>query len=315
MGNSTLVRSIAPAFGIIVFGSLLTAASAATSTYSGEPVPLGNGAVNTYLTLADDAKPVAIGIRMTEAALEGLPAEPNNTNRCFDVNGDGKLEAMVECLGEHEIVMTWPPELDQADVPFKWMGFGWAAHGHNPPNVYDVPHFDVHFYMADHDAVMGIRTGPCGELVNCDDLERARMPVPASFVPAGYVEVGAVVAEMGNHLINTAAPELASPPEPFTHTLIYGAFDGQITFLEPMVTRSFLLGKPDVCAPVPQPAAWQTRGHYPTEYCIRYLPNEAAVTISLEGFVNADAAEWRRSKTSGDHWINGDQRGQTRLIH
>lgn len=291
MGNTTLVRSIALAFGMIASGSLLTTASAATSTYSGEPVPLGNGAVNTYLILADDAGPVSIGIRMTEAALEGLPAEPNNTNRCYDVNGDGSLEAVAECVGEYEIAMTWPPELERAEVPFKWIGLGWVAHGHNPPNVYDVPHFDMHFYMAERDAVMGIRTGPCGELVDCDDLERARLPVPDSFVPVGYVDVNAVVPEMGNHLINTAAPELASPPVPFTHTLIYGAFDGHITFLEPMVTRSFLLGKPDVCAPVPQPAAWQTSGYHPTEYCIRYLPNEAALTISLEGFVKANTAE------------------------
>lgn len=291
MGITTLVRPIALAFGMIVSGSLFTAASAATSTYSGEPVPLGNGAVSTYLTLTDDAGPVAIGVRMTEASLEGLPAEPNNTNRCYDVNGDGRMEAGVECVGEHEIVMMWPPEIERADVPFKWMGLGWTAHGHNPPNVYDVPHFDVHFYMAERDAVLGIRTGPCDGLVDCEDLERARRPVPGSFVPAGYADVGAVIAEMGNHLVNTAAPELGSPPQPFTHSLIYGAFDGQVTFLEPMVTRSFLLDKPDVCAPVPQPAAWQTRGYHPTAYCIRHLPGEGAVTISLEEFVKADTGE------------------------
>lgn len=291
MGKSTLVRSVVLVLAIVTPGSFLTTASAATSTYSGEPVPLGNGTVNTYLTLSDDAGPVSIGVRITEAALEGLPAEPNNTNRCYDLNGDGRLEAVVECVGEYETALQWPAELERAKVPFKWMGLGWASHGHNPPNVYDVPHFDVHFYMAERDAVMGIRTGPCGDmLVNCEDLERARMPVPGAFVPEGYVDAGAVVPEMGNHLINTAAPELAPEPAPFAHTFIYGAYDGRITFLEPMVTRSFLLGRPNVCAPIPQPAAWETQGRYPTEYCIRYLPNEAAVTISLEGFVGMNAA-------------------------
>lgn len=173
MGHTTPARTFALAIGMIAPAFLLTAAWAEASTYSGDPVPLGNGTVNTYLTLADDARPVSIGIRMTEAALEGLPAEPNNTNRCYDVNGDGRMEATTECIGEHELVMTWPAELERADVPFKWMGLGWAAHGHNPPNVYDVPHFDVHFYMAERDAVLGIRTGPCGGmLVDCDDLAR-----------------------------------------------------------------------------------------------------------------------------------------------
>lgn len=270
---------------LILLSACFNTAIGATATYSGEKLPLGEGSVNTFLVLKDGSIPVAVGIRMSEAALEGLPAQPNDTNRCFDRDGDGKIQGPIECLGDYETVLAWPQEIAGANLPFKWVGLDWNAHGHAPPNVYDKPHFDVHFYMVERDAVAAIRPGPCGLMVDCEDFELASKPVPAANVPAGYADVGAVVPAMGNHLLNTASPELATPPQPFSHTLIYGAYDGRITFIEPMMTLAFLAGRPNLCAPIPRPAQWAEPGYYPTEYCIRHLPGESALTISLEGFV------------------------------
>jgi hypothetical protein len=262
------------------------AATGSLSTFSGEATPLGAGTANTYVTVDQDNVPVAIGVRLTGTALEGLPSRLNNTTRCFDGNGDGQLEAGSECIGDYETVMTWPPQAELAGLPFKWMGLDWNAHGHMPPGVYDIPHFDFHFYMVDRQSVAAIRTGVCPELVDCEDRERARLPVAAEYLPAGYMDVGAVVPQMGNHLLSSASPELATPPQRFTHTMIYGAYDGAITFVEPMITREFLLGKPDICVPIAQPQRWQKPAYYPTQYCMRYLEDEAALTISLEGFVD-----------------------------
>lgn len=269
-----------------VAGAFLNTSSAAVSVHNGEAVPLGNGTANTYLVLEDDNTPVAVGIRLSESALEGLPAEPNNTGRCFDKNGDGVLEAGVDCLGDYETVMKWPTEIGRTNLPFTWIGLNWNAKGHGPAHVYDLPHFDAHFFMVDKALIASIRPGPCGEWVDCEDFERASLPLDPRFVPAGHADVGAVVAQMGNHLVNTRSPELSTPPETFTHTLIYGAYDRQIIFIEPMVTREFLAGRPDTCAPISQPEAWQRSASYPTQYCIRHLPQESAVTISLEGFVD-----------------------------
>ena len=266
-----------------------TVTSAAPQTFTGEAVPLGDGAANTYVTLKGDV-PIAIGIRLSESALEGLPALPNNTSRCFDLNGDGTMEAGTECLGDYETALLWPREAALAGLPFKWLGLNWNAHGHLPEKVYDKPHFDVHFYMADQEVIASIRPGPCGEWVDCEDFERARIPLDPRFLPVGHADVGGVVAQMGNHLINTLSPEFATPARDFTHTLIYGAYAGELIFIEPMVTREFLLGRPDTCNPISQPAAWQKPAHYPMHYCIRYLPDEGAVTISLEGFVRRELA-------------------------
>lgn len=279
-------------------------AAAAPTTHDGAPMTVGNGTANTYVTIDDDGTPLAIGIRLTEAALDGLKAEPNNTTRCFDRNGDGQFEAGVECLGEDEFIMPFPKEAGLAKLPFQWMELDWNAHGHGPPNVYDKPHFDTHFYMVERDYVESIRPGTCGIIIDCEDFERASMPVPGNFLPAGYVDMGAAVARMGNHLLNPAAAELADPPQPFTHTFIYGAYDGRIMFMEPMMTREFLLTKPDLCTPFGQPAEWEVPGYYPSEYCMRYHPDESVYTISLEGFtgqnltrVSADQTEYLANAT------------------
>jgi hypothetical protein len=242
--------------------------------------------VNTYVTLDEGNIPVAIGVRMSESALEGLPEQPNNTSRCFDLNSDGALESGTECLGDYESVLVWPREAEAAGLPFRWLGLNWNARGHPPAGVYDIPHFDIHFYMVERETITSIRSGPCGEWTDCEDFERARIPVAPRYFPPGYTEVGAVVAQMGNHLLNTASPELATPPRRFTHTLMYGAYEGNIIFIEPMITREFLLSRPDMCVPIAQPAEWQKPAYYPTRYCVRYRDNEAVLTISLEGFVD-----------------------------
>ena len=97
---------------------------------------------------------------------------------------------------------------------------------------------------------------------------------------------------MGNHLIDSKAPELAPGGPPFTYTFIYGAYDGHVSFYEPMITRAFLIGRPDQCMALKAPEAFELAGYYPTEYCIRTGQDdggEAVYTISLETFVRRDA--------------------------
>ena len=71
----------------------------------------------------------------------------------------------------------------------------------------------------------------------------------------------------------------------FTHTWIFGAYDGHISFYEPMITREFLLGQTSNCTPVKQSQAWEQAGYHPTKYCIRYRSDAGEYTVSLEGLV------------------------------
>jgi hypothetical protein len=166
----------------------------------------------------------------------------------------------------------------------------WNPMGHMPPAppVWASPHFDFHFYIMPREAVRQIRAGPCAELIDCDDFVRAQLPVPAQYIHADHIDVGAAVNDMGNHLIDSKSPELAPGGPAFTHTFIFGAYDGQITFYEPMITLAYLESRPDACAPIKQPQAFAVEGHYPSTYCIRHR-DDGMYTVTLEDFVRRTA--------------------------
>lgn len=251
-----------------------------------KPQALGNGRAWVYVALDARAAPLALGVTMDKAALDGLPAHPNTTSRCFDKNGNGKIEA-GECNGDYQLTFTLPEHEAARNLkPFKWVGLNWNPHGHGhpAPKAYAEPHFDFHFYTADRQAVKQLKPGACGEFIDCEDFKKATRPVPPRYVHQDHINVGGAVPDMGNHLIDSKAPELAKGGK-FSHTFIFGAYDGEITFYEPMITREFLASGPDVCVPIKQPQAWAAEGYYPTVYCMRYSERTRRYSVSLEGFV------------------------------
>ena len=276
--------------GLILTAFFMTGSIAARGeTQNGGIQKLGKGTINTYADLGADGKPIAIGITFTRQALEGLPAKKSKTGRCFDMDKDGRINPASECEGDYELRLTMPDKLSgRSDIPFKWIGFNWNPEGHVPPKIYDLPHFDMHFYMVPQKEIDSIRVGPCKLFINCDDRKRALVPVKPKYVHADHISVGATVSMMGNHLVNVKSQEFGKTPETkkkFTHTWIFGAYDGKITFYEPMITREYLLRKPNGCFNIKGPKAWQKTGYYPTRYCIRYHAGSDKYTVSFEGLV------------------------------
>ena len=140
------------------------------------------------------------------------------------------------------------------------------------------------FVRLDPDGAPGeaIAPGRCGELADCGDFKRATRPVPAPYLPSGYIDVGAVVPRMGNHLLDSQSPELKDSL-PFTSTFIYGAYEGELIFWEPMITTDVLKNTPDACFAISQPQGFQQAGYYPTQYCVRQN-QKGERTVSLERF-------------------------------
>ena len=274
-------------FLTILFLTGVSSASAGEKIY-GDRTSLGDGHVHTYIQYNDDGSPSAIGVQFSKSTLSDLP-QGSDANYCWDKNGNGQIEVEEhECLITHERIL-FLPEHNQ-NIPFKWVLLNWNPEGHPPPGVYDLPHFDIHFYTMDHLKRNHIRMGPCAvEMMNCDDLKKALTPVPPQFMPEEYISIGEAVAvpRMGMHLLNPRSPELLKPPEnkKFTHTYFYGAYDGHITFFEPMVTLAFFQSEPDVCIATKQPSEFETSGYYPTEYCMKFNPKTSQYTVSLEGMV------------------------------
>jgi hypothetical protein len=246
--------------------------------------PLGNGTVASYADIDAAGAVQAIGVAFAGGALDGLPAAPSDGHHCFDANKDGALDLAHECAGWHERVLPLPSEASRRpDLPFKWALLNWNPHGHIPPGIYDVPHFDVHFYIDTIENVFAIEAGPCGpERVRCDQFARARLPVPANYMHADFKDVEGVAPAMGNHLVDLSAPEFRGVP--FTRTWIYGTYEGRVTFYEEMVTVAYLKSEPDACSPIKRVTAVALAGRYPTRSCIRYAKERSEYTVSLEGF-------------------------------
>ena len=248
-------------------------------TLRGRVEKIGAGTVQSFLTLDPSGAPLAIGVTLSAGGFEQLPAVPNTVSRCFDLDGNGRHTGH-ECMGDEERILDVPVD-STAGLPSRWISINWNPAGHhNTPYVQ--PHFDFHFNTAPRDRVEAIAPGRCGELVDCDDFKRATRSVPARYLPSGYIDVGAVVPRMGNHLLDSQSPELKDSL-PFTRTFIYGAYEGELIFWEPMITLDFLQKTQDACMEIRQPKAFRQAGYYPTQYCVRQ-DRQGQRTVSLERF-------------------------------
>ena len=254
------VRAVAQV--AILMAGVLSAAPGAIAAdhdgtaYKGKAVRLGSGTAYTIVRADASGKPVSIGVVLTEKALEGLPAAAKGANPDFP------FLLPMPAKGPRTVV-------DHVVV-------NWESQGHPPPKVYDVPHFDFHFYLVDRRFQAKVKFKSEAESGN------PRQQPAAEFLPAGYVvPPGTAVSSMGVHAINPAAPEFNG--QPFAATFIYGYYNGKLTFLEPMASVAFLKSKPTFSAPVTRPATYLKSGVYPSKYSIGY--DEAARTyeVRLEG--------------------------------
>lgn len=216
---------------------------------------LGNGTVRSWVRLDEEGNPLAVGVTMTETALEGL------------------AEVTPEDPHDEEYELDMPAEA--AAVGIDHIGLNWNPEGHIPLGIYDTPHFDVHFYL--------ISRARRDEIVkNEEDLSAFQLHPDQSFVPEGYIYAPeGEEPRMGAHWVDPTSPEFNG--ESFTRTFIYGSYDGRIIFVEPMVTRALLASRQNVSFPIKQPAAVQTEGYYPAAWTVSYDEARREVTISLDG--------------------------------
>ncbi len=258
---------------LALLSSVLLAAGCATSpspesfTHYGPAQSLGDGTVQSFVTMTGDT-PTALGVRVSESVLATLPADPGPAH------------------GAHETRLALPSGI--AVAPYDHISFDWQPQGHEPDGIYTRPHFDIHFYVmtaAERQAITPVDMR--------FDEKAARAPAP-QYIPAGYVPTPGAVPQMGAHWIDPSSPEFS--PDGFSRTFLYGFWDGRMSFLEPMLTKDFVAGVKTMPGqrasfPIPQAAAVETAGHYPTVYGVRYDADAQAYDILLEGLVTHDAVE------------------------
>jgi hypothetical protein len=260
----------------------------------GQRTSIGHGTLTAY-TQSDGSHPIAIGLIMTDGVLDGLPTDPASDGHwCYDKDGNGTIDRLNECSGGYENVLQLGSHFQRSvDTPFTFLLANWNPFGHIPVGVYNVPHFDVHFYMVPNSQRTAIRPGPCPVLVNCDDHALGKLLPAAKYLAPDFADVDAVEPGMGNHLIDPTGPEFNG--QAFTHTWIYGVWNHNVTFYEPMITHQWFSGMRggtigDACFDFKQASSFQKTGWYPTKYCLRHRASRQDMTVSLENFVHHDAS-------------------------
>ncbi|MEO6348686.1 MAG: hypothetical protein ABIO60_12335 [Aquaticitalea sp.] len=232
-----------------------------SNTFYGPNVKLGNGKIRSWIRINSDNVPEEIGVEMTSGAMENLPSNEAGLSIVLPLH--------------HKA---------QEVTPYDHIYVNWNPHGHEPQGVFSVPHFDIHFVMtsvAEREMIPAWAPGSIDAMFN-------NYP-PQGFMPSNYgTPPGPFTAEiaMGKHW----APMNLVAFLPFTKIMIYGSYDGEVVFLEPMITLAYLRSPEAFTIPFSQPEYFQLSTYYPTEYNSYFDSHNGNRMISLGGFVYRDAA-------------------------
>jgi hypothetical protein len=113
----------------------------------------------------------------------------------------------------------------------------------------------------------------------------------AAYIPQGYFLPPGLEAipMMGLHWVDSNDPTYAPGGPAFSEVFIWGSYDGEIAFLEPMITRAFLESRPNLLEPLAQPEGYARDGVYPTTYAVRYDAGRKEFLVELGGLVRSTA--------------------------
>lgn len=205
---------------------------------------IGNGRAQAWVTENRDGEPTSVGLNISAEALNNLPSEMT------------------------DVVMELPRGKGKDFYTFVMLD--WNPQGHEPPHIYGLPHFDVHFYIIPDSERLAMLP---------DNVARFENLPSAEYVPAGYFRGPGFVPFMGVHWLDGASPELYGAR--FTRTFIWGSYDGEFVFWEPMLTREYLLTRPNEVVDIPQPASYKKDGWYATRYEVSYSRRGNQYIIAL----------------------------------
>jgi hypothetical protein len=164
------------------------------------------------------------------------------------------------------------PQAVTTDTGFAHIWLNYAAEGHFPPGVFDVPHFDVHFYLLDKATRAAI---------TCPEAEVPRERIPAGYVIPGFEgePEGACVPGMGVHAVPVTTGE-----EPFTATMTLVYHDGYLVAVEPMFTQQLLRARTSFTLDIPAPDEQPPGIDLPTRFIAEHDEDANLYRFRLQGF-------------------------------
>lgn len=233
------------------------------NVFKGPQVTLGYGKVRSWISVDSNDNPNEIGIEITREALLNPERDKNSSPPAGST-----------------IVIPLHQKANRL-TPFNHIGLNWNPNGHEPEHVFDVPHFDIHFYMISVEEQQAIPewSPSTNELFN-------NYP-PLGYMPADYFtppDAATAEAQMGKHWL----PVNLGDYLPFSKIMIYGSFNGNFIFVEPMITLEYLLSNEEFSLNYSQPEHFAKAGNYPTKYNIYHDTVTGSTFITLSDFVSRD---------------------------
>jgi hypothetical protein len=262
----TLLASAAAVAALVVSSAAACSDdSDSSATKLGKPHQVGGVTAQTYVTTDSSGDVTALGVRLTPPDLEQLPDQLPGTMVMLDLPADVKSQPFTD------VMLNWNPQ------------------GHEPPPLFGKPHFDFHFDMVDSSVLHSISPEDPAFAQKAEHLPGHKY-TPADYAPMPGPPLAAqAVPGMGVHLVDAANAPVPGKYD-FQHILIAGSWDGQYTFIEPMITREYLLSRSSYSEAIKQPAAYQQDGRYPSSYRIRFDSKANAHEVELSDFATRTAS-------------------------
>lgn len=210
--------------------------------FKGPVYTFQHGKAWTWVQIDNENKPTRVAISIDDAAMNSLDPGGEHNGGHNHANG---------------LSLVFHPKASV--TPFLHALLDWNPDGHEPAGVYDLPHFDFHFYMTDETERKAI---PPYEVNNTGFLNFPAAGYMPDALPGLYVPTPGGVPQMGTHWIDVSTPEINGGT--FIQTFLYGSYNGNVTFYEPMITKSFLDNNPSFQRNFPVPSKFKKAGYYPT---------------------------------------------------
>jgi hypothetical protein len=260
LGRRALLKRVG---GLALGAPLCWATAAARADNSGhliqgESAVLSGGIARTWARVNGNGAVIWVGLTVPLSMVETMPPP-----------GTGPARAAA--------VLNYPAVVQQTTY-FNHAEIHSNPHGHvaHPayadPHRYEAPHFDFHLYAIPVAQVWAIPGGQFSANVSADLL------------PAGYAQPAALsVPQMGRH----ASPlSEFTATDPWLQTVLSGFLPdaSYMSFIEPMITREFLLRRENFTLPVPTPERLGRPTRYPSGCVVHYDRVADAYHCIFKGF-------------------------------
>jgi hypothetical protein len=274
MRSDRLLRGVVLAIAAFTAVASLPGCSGETTppsnsgSFFGPSQPIGNGTVKTYAILDEGGRPTEVGLRLTATALDGLPETSTGL--------------------PPTLMLDFPDQA--AATAFDHVMLNWNPQGHEPPELFGKPHFDFHFNMVDMATIQAVIASDPDYAAKAERVPEAKYVPQDYVVPPGAPAAAQAVPGMGVHWIDSSDTSLVPGSYDFEHIVINGTWDGRYTFIEPMITREWLLTNPSSQQPLKLPQAYQRSAYYPTTYGVHFDEQTKEYVVSLGGMTMRDAS-------------------------